>query len=85
MELMFILSNFLPFGPDWPRTRSLAGDRPAGVRILLSPPSGLTIVTILTFWLNRLGYPIQVSALPGVALLVIGSIAMTLIARPPRQ
>ena len=78
---LFALWSLIGYGP----LAALVPDCPPAVRILLAPATGLAIVTIPTFWLNRLGYPVQVFALPEVALLVICSIAITLIVRPARQ
>ena len=37
----------------------LAGDRPLIDRALLAPATGVAIVTLPAFWINRVGYPVQ--------------------------
>ena len=59
----------------------LAGHRPPVVRILLAPAVGLALVTVPTFWINRLGLPVQTFAAVLAGALLVVSIAATLCAQ----
>jgi hypothetical protein len=52
---------------------AFAPHQPPLARILLAPALGIAIVTILTFWINRLGYPVQTFATAQVMALAATS------------
>jgi hypothetical protein len=63
----------------------LAGGRPLVERVLLAPAVGLAIASMLAFWINRVGYPVESFATTLTAILIITSIVTYVVVKPDQK
>ena len=78
---LLIMWFVIGFGP----LALLAGDRPLIDRALLAPATGVAIVTLPAFWINRVGYPVQSFATILTVVLMTASIVMYVVVRPDKK